>query len=177
MFQRILVALDQAETENYVFDHAIALAKAVNARLMLLHVVVPFDQGHPSAGIYPDRTLDTVQVNVDLWQRLEAHGLQHLQALTTEATQANIATEFTQALGDPGQIICQVAKQWQADLILIGRRTSSAWSEFWLGSVSNYVVHYAPCSVLTVQGRSSDHGRLLHSGQARNLREVVGNRN
>ncbi|MEO0350033.1 MAG: universal stress protein, partial [Cyanobacteria bacterium P01_A01_bin.15] len=42
--------------------------------------------------------------------------------------------------------------QWNADLIMMGRRGRSGFSELLLGSVSNYVMHHAPCSVLTVQG-------------------------
>jgi nucleotide-binding universal stress UspA family protein len=154
MFQRILVALDQDQTERPVFDHAIALAQVAHADLMLLHVIVPFDQGHPSVGIYPDHTKPTVQVNIDLWEHLEQAGLQHLQTLTTEAAQLGLTVEFTQNLGDPGRIICEVAQQWQADLIIVGRHNHPIWEELFLGSVSNYVMHHSPCSVLTMQGQN-----------------------
>jgi nucleotide-binding universal stress UspA family protein len=48
-------------------------------------------------------------------------------------------------------MICQVAKDWGAELIMVGRRGNSGLSELILGSVSNYVVHHAHCSVLIVQ--------------------------
>ena len=44
------------------------------------------------------------------------------------------------------------SQNWEADLIVIGRRGHQGLSEILLGSVSNYVVHHAPCSVLVVQG-------------------------
>ncbi|NEO65320.1 MAG: universal stress protein, partial [Moorea sp. SIO4G2] len=37
-------------------------------------------------------------------------------------------------------------------LIVLGRRGLGGLKEMVLGSVSNYVVHHAPCSVLVVQG-------------------------
>ncbi len=40
-----------------------------------------------------------------------------------------------------------------ADLIVVGRRGRSGLSELILGSASNYVLHHAPCSVLTLQGK------------------------
>ncbi|PSB56557.1 universal stress protein [Chamaesiphon polymorphus] len=40
----------------------------------------------------------------------------------SEATAAGISTEFTQHIGDPGKMICEVAKTWNANLIVIGRR-------------------------------------------------------
>jgi nucleotide-binding universal stress UspA family protein len=44
-----------------------------------------------------------------------------------------------------------MAKSWQADLIVLGRRGLKGISEIFLGSVSNYIVHQALCSVLIVQ--------------------------
>jgi nucleotide-binding universal stress UspA family protein len=89
------------------------------------------------------------------WDRLreqEQAGLERLRSLEAEAIAAGVSTEFTQNLGDPGRLICELAKSWNADLIIIGRRGLSGLGEFWLGSVSNYVLHHAPCHVLTIQG-------------------------
>ncbi|MCZ8054719.1 MAG: universal stress protein, partial [Microcystis sp. LE19-12.2C] len=47
--------------------------------------------------------------------------------------------------------ICKVAREENIDLIVIGRRGRSGLGELFLGSVSNYVLHHAPCSVLIVQ--------------------------
>lgn len=49
-------------------------------------------------------------------------------------------------------MICDVARSWKADLIVLGRRGYSGVKELFLGSVSNYVLHHTPCSILTVQG-------------------------
>ncbi|MBE9205221.1 universal stress protein [Nostoc sp. LEGE 06077] len=72
--------------------------------------------------------------------------------MTNPAIAKGVAAEFTQELGDPSRMICEVARTWKADVIVISRRGLSGISELFLGSVSNYVLHYAPCSVLTVQG-------------------------
>ncbi|HIK43734.1 MAG TPA: universal stress protein, partial [Leptolyngbyaceae cyanobacterium M65_K2018_010] len=43
-----------------------------------------------------------------------------------------------------------------ADLIVVGRRERGRIKAALLGSVSNYVVHHAPCSVLIVHSRGAD---------------------
>jgi nucleotide-binding universal stress UspA family protein len=59
--------------------------------------------------------------------------------------------EYRQIYGHAAKTICKVAREENIDLIVIGRRGRSGLGELFLGSVSNYVLHHAPCSVLIVQ--------------------------
>jgi len=52
--------------------------------------------------------------------------------------------------GSPDQQIVERAKEWKADLIVVGSHGRGFWGRL-LGSVSNGVVHHAPCSVLVVR--------------------------
>ncbi|MGF1516635.1 MAG: universal stress protein, partial [Nodosilinea sp.] len=54
----------------------------------------------------------------------------------------------------PGRVICTLAKTWAADLIVVGSHRRKGLSELFLGSVSNYVMHHAPCSVLVVDAQT-----------------------
>ncbi|NJN72511.1 MAG: universal stress protein [Limnothrix sp. RL_2_0] len=54
-------------------------------------------------------------------------------------------------VGESREEICIAAKEWNADMVVIGRRGLKGLSEILLGSVSNYIVHHAPCSVMVVQ--------------------------
>ena len=85
------------------------------------------------------------------WQKLEQEGLKLLQSLTEEATKAGVKTQFKQTLGYPGRNICEEAQTWAAELILVGSRGLTGVKEMFLGSISNYVTHHAPCSVLIVR--------------------------
>ncbi|MGF1602952.1 MAG: universal stress protein [Thermosynechococcaceae cyanobacterium] len=58
--------------------------------------------------------------------------------------------ETQQPLGDAGFSICDVARTWQADVIIVGRRSRAYLSKLFLGSVSNYISHHSPCSVFIV---------------------------
>jgi nucleotide-binding universal stress UspA family protein len=52
--------------------------------------------------------------------------------------------------GAPDQQIVEKASEWGADLIVVGSHGRGFWGRL-LGSVSNGVVHHAPCSVLVVR--------------------------
>lgn len=157
MFHKILVALDQSEPSSQVFEQAVALAKVTNASLMLLHVLVPFGNEYPGIGyqgmdgMFLGGRAETVQLYLSQWKILEQEGLKWLRSREAEAIKAGVEPEFRQSIGDPGRIICTLAQTWEADLIVVGRRGLFGLSELFLGSVSSYVLHHAPCSVLTVQ--------------------------
>lgn len=157
IFRKILVAIDDSEGSQIAFEQALELARATQAELMLLRVVEPFDEnysGDPYREILQASLSSYWKVYWQHWHTWEKTGLAQLQALEERAIAVGVATEFTQSVGDPGKMICALAQSWQADLIVVGRRQLSGLQEFWMGSVSNYVLHHAPCHVLTVQGSS-----------------------
>ncbi len=158
MFHKILVAIEKTDMGRQVFDEALSSAKAMGASLMLVNVLSPFDEQNLQPMFlemdspYPSLQIEAVKQYRQEWEELKQQRLDWLRSLTEEATNAGVATEFTQNIGDPGRVICELAKSWDADIIILGRRGLSGLSEFFLGSVSNYVLHHAPCSVLTLQG-------------------------
>jgi len=54
--------------------------------------------------------------------------------------------------GSPKQAIVEEAENWGADLIIMGSHGYGFWRRALLGSVSEAVMHHAPCSVLVVRG-------------------------
>ena len=61
-----------------------------------------------------------------------------------------VATAVTRD-GDPGAEIVAVAKELDADLVVMGSRGQSGLASMVLGSVSRKVLSHAPCSVLIVR--------------------------
>jgi nucleotide-binding universal stress UspA family protein len=51
-------------------------------------------------------------------------------------------------MGDPAEILCTVADEYEADVLVVG---SKGMSRRVLGSVPNTVSHRAPCSVMIVK--------------------------
>jgi nucleotide-binding universal stress UspA family protein len=153
MFRKILVALDHGDTCALVFKQALTLAQAMGAELMLLSVLDPKSDGSLTKRPYHGYSLPLgVDSNIwlELYRESEAEGMTMLRGFTDQATAAGIPTEFTQAAGSPGRVICNLARTWEADLIVVGSHGYTGLSEIMLGSVSNYVMHHAPCSVLVV---------------------------
>lgn len=159
MYNKILVAIDQSEISQTIFDEAVFLAQATHGEIMLLHVLSPLEDPYISPiflqpdAIYPTVPTPPIDSYIQQWEKLKQEKLKWLRSLTNNAINTGVKTEFTQNMGDAGRIICEVARSWPADLIMLGRRGRAGLSEFFLGSVSNYVVHHAPCSVMVIQGK------------------------
>ncbi|MBE9030401.1 universal stress protein [filamentous cyanobacterium LEGE 11480] len=157
MFERILVAVEPISAPVIV-PQAIAMAKVHSASLLFVHIGSAFDENYAGSfypgvdTLYPTLHNPVLQNYVEAWTASEARNLDWLKSLVSQAMQAGVSAIYSQRLGDPGSLLCQVAQDEAVDLILVGRRGRSGLSEILLGSVSNHVMHHAPCSVLTVQG-------------------------
>ena len=159
MLHKLLVAIDNSDMSQHVFDKAVSVAKISNANLMLLHVLNPLDEQYINGVAIEPIIISPEHQDQDQkdekyvdWEKLKEERLNWLRSQSEEAKKLGIAAEFNQHIGEASRTICDVALNWGAELIIIGRRGRRGLSEFFLGSVSNYVLHHAPCSVLVVQG-------------------------
>ncbi|ACK73446.1 UspA domain protein [Gloeothece citriformis PCC 7424] len=157
-YQKILVAVDYLDSTPKIFRQALNIAKINNAQLMIFHSIQGEMTGIPEmvayagmgaySGIYSQ---EMVEYEQQLMKEATEELHTWLESWVTEATKQEVKAESNYSVGDPGQKICELANNWGADLIIVGRRGRKGLSEFFLGSVSNYVIHHAPCSVLVVQ--------------------------
>jgi nucleotide-binding universal stress UspA family protein len=154
MFHKILVAIDRSEMSHDVFKTALDIAKADNAVLVLLHVLSFEEQSSPSMPMptgweyFQSADSNTLEVYREQWQTYEQKSLEILKSLAERATAEGVKAEFQQLADSPGRKICEFAESEGIDLIVMGRRGLSGVNEFLMGSVSNYVLHRSPCSVL-----------------------------
>jgi nucleotide-binding universal stress UspA family protein len=157
-FKKIFAALDDSELGHRVFSQALELAVGDRAGMMLFNCVTINSLGETAVPIPVDLGMN-VQLMDQAYQaqrlRLErevkqASGL--LQNYCDAAAKQGLQVEFDCKMdGDPGHCICESAQNWGADLIVLGRRGRTGLTEAFLGSVSNYVVHHASCSVFVIQ--------------------------
>jgi len=161
MYTKILVALDKSEASRLVFQQALELAQGTQAELMLVHGLSSEEEGSPvplpppvDGSYWMPGAASAVDFDIwrESWERYESEGIDRLRQFAAMANEQNVATEFRQVVGSPGKVICNLARQWGANLIVIGNRGRSGLTELMLGSVSSYVVHRAPCSVLVLRG-------------------------
>ncbi len=153
MYKNILVAFDQCTEGENIFEVSLNLAKASNASLMLLHILPKESKDSHTNSVsraisYASEPVDT---SLQHWKQFEQDSLDFLKSHVQQAQAEGVKAEFRQLDGKPGKMICTSAKEWGADLIVVGRRGYSPAEEMFLGSVSSYVIHQSHCSVHIVQ--------------------------
>ena len=79
---------------------------------------------------------------------------------------AGFSVETEVLRGPPDQQIIEKAKEWNADIIVVGSHGRGFWGRL-LGSVSNGIVHHAECSVMVVRNpkarKSPQSKKNLHT--------------
>jgi hypothetical protein len=156
-FSRILVAIEGCDRSGLhpVVARAVSVASPTHSELCLITCLtqptlpLPTSAGFMGLGFYDSYW--TVRPNVDArqWEQAIEVCEQMLGDQVSGAMALGIRAASTWTTGDPGSCICAQARDWQA--IVIGRRGYRGLTEMLLGSVSNYVLHHAPCAVLVVQ--------------------------
>jgi nucleotide-binding universal stress UspA family protein len=79
-----------------------------------------------------------------------------IEKLKAYADSGKVAVSTDVLFGSPDSRIVETAEEWNADLIVVGSHGYSRWERLLLGSVSDSVVHHAPCSVLVVRTAAED---------------------
>ena len=153
MYKKILVALDRSTITDKVLETAIYLGKSFNAQINLLNVIsleaISSSTSYTSFNIGDELTmLNDIQ---NYSTKIIQESSETLLFLEKKAKDQGVDVIQTQVYGDPAKAICQEAKEWSADLIVMGRRGHSPVSEIFLGSVSSSVIHRCHCTVHLVQ--------------------------
>lgn len=139
---KILVAVDDPKSSEATLQSLVAQFIPRDTEIWILHVVEPLTiavSPQMAAGYAPELEA----------QRKDAHMLVERVASTLGAAGFKVATEVRE--GDIREMIIYSAKQWGADLIVVGSHGRKGLSRLLLGSVAETVVRYAPCSVEIVR--------------------------
>lgn len=143
MFKTIVWANDGSESAEKALPLVKALAKEGGATVTIVHVVERVE-GIGAVGI-PHRA-DEPEVQAQL-QKLAA-------ALTEEGINATL--EVRGDVGTrPAHAVVEVARSRGADLIVAGTRGRTAIGGLLVGSVTNRLLHIAPCPVLVVPAHTA----------------------
>lgn len=149
MYQNILVPIDGSETAALGLSEAIELARALRARIRLLHVVntVTYIGGHVAPSIREDLVTQT-----------RSFGEYTLREAQTDVRSAGIEvdTRLVEALGDrAGETVVAQAQSWPAHLIVCGTHGRRGLRRLLLGSDAEYIVQHTPVPVLLIRARES----------------------
>ena len=146
MFKKILVPADGSETALQAAGYALKMAEKFDSEVTLLHVVQDF-YSLPAFNL-----TDTITIPLSVMTDLEANGKLILEK--TAEIFSSFGGKLSQRIeyGSPGRRVVEIASEEKFSVIVMGRRGLSGISGLLLGSVSNHLVHSAPCPLLIVKG-------------------------
>ena len=147
MYSRILVPIDDgSETSNRGLAEAINLAKDQNAKVRLLHVI---DESFIVYDAYSMLTGGGVVLE-EFRKRAEKvlAEAKNLAGRSGVEAETKLLETLRQRVGD---MILKEARDWGADLIVMGTHGRRGFSQLALGSDAAAVLHDAPVPVLLVK--------------------------
>lgn len=140
----VLLAIDDSEFSLAARRAVIAQLSPGNAVIRVLHVVEPL-------AYYLTESLQLIEAVEAAHAEAMRRGEQLVERARKELSEAGFQVSSRVAEGDPRSVIVDSAGQQKADLIVMGSHGRSGWKRMLLGSVSEAVAQYAPCSVLIVR--------------------------
>jgi nucleotide-binding universal stress UspA family protein len=143
-YRNIIVGTDGSETAEKAVRHAAQLAKEAQARLV---VVTAFTPAEGVASAEADRVPDDIRWMLADRSQAEERA-RHGRSLANEEGAKGVVVQTGE--GDPAEVILEAAKDFDAELIVVGSKGLAGAARFILGSVASSVSHHAPCDVLVV---------------------------
>ncbi len=137
--KEILVPIDGSEGSRNALMAAVELAQALDGRLTILEVVEEETTLSEVRDLVPageDRTEYIARKRFEAVADAQSHGVPWTRRV---------------AEGAPAKTICRIALELGTDLIVMGSRGLGAVDRALVGSVSDQVVHHAPCPVLVTR--------------------------
>jgi len=120
-----------------------------------LHIITVIDMAVPMAfDAYAGYLPNTKEIEKIARENAEQTLEETRAALVGQIGTSAVYTEIL--IGSPESRIVEKAEEISADVIVVGSHGYNRWERLLLGSVSDSVVHHAPCSVLVVRSESSE---------------------
>jgi nucleotide-binding universal stress UspA family protein len=145
---KVMIATDGSVAAVEATKRAVELLRA-DAEIVLLTVIPEKEDPMETAGGIEGPALTEEEAEREF---TEGHlaGEQALQT-TAEALGHPADTRLAPAEAEPGHAIVDIAHETQPDLLVIGSSGKSLFKRLFTGSISDYVVHHAPCPVLVIR--------------------------
>lgn len=141
---KILIALDDSPHSNRALEFVTRMRWPAGSRVIVLAALQP--AATPMSAT--EAPLTVLSEHLDE-QREQLEGL----VARAEGTlrESGFSTESRVVMGDPREVLVEVAQSERADVLVVGSRGRTGITKLMLGSVSSHVVTHAPCSVLVVK--------------------------
>ena len=138
MYRRILLAYNGSPEGRMVLQQGAELAALCQAEVCLLAVV----------GIPTGLTMAETIVTPEMTDALEAPARQTLEDGARDMRNVGLSVQTRIEFGEPVERIGAVARDYGADLIVVGHRHRGALARWWGGSVGKSLLGQIPCDLL-----------------------------
>ena len=165
--ENILYATDLSESAHHAFSYAVSLANQYGARLTLLNVI-------PEIPAIVESSKAIGYIGENRWEALEERNFQaakdaligkrkdHLlmrdildqfseKARSDYSRDEEMVDDIVVEKGNPVEVILEVAKEKNCDLIVMGTHGRGALADVVMGSTARRVVRRSPTPVLVVR--------------------------
>lgn len=144
----ILVAVDESKESINSLQWALDNLFTLQDRIILIHAqrdaVSSFAPGSPSV-LVPAEVLKLLEN--DIKKCTETIFAKAMDLCKSK----NVTPEIKAHTGDAREVICDAAKKYNPDMLVIGSHGYGAFKRVVLGSVSEYCVHHVQCPVVVVK--------------------------
>ena len=152
---KILIATDGSEFSRAAIEKCCEMLKiTVNPEIKVISV---YEQTAPMAAEPFAISAQYYQEIMDLARKqCETFVADSAGQIRKFLNGANPIVETEVYLGAPARVVVDEARDWGADLIVVGSHGRGFWGRLTLGSVSDAIVHHAPCSVLVARVKAKN---------------------
>jgi len=145
---KILIAVDGSEFSREAVEKTcriIAATETTEIKIVCVYQpVIPID-AFPQSAEYSEKLEQKEVADAESFVRSSAAHIREYFADTDVKIETEIRT------GAPDRTVLEIAKEWKPNLIVVGSHGRGFWGRLTLGSVSDSIIHHAPCSVLVVR--------------------------
>jgi len=148
---KILVPVDGSECSLKALEIAVELAEKHNSEICLVHIIPTYHLNWLLMPVEFTFLHEGIFIPSDLIQKMKREGERLIMSTLTLVQSAGIKSYARIGQGLPANEIVQIAIEEDANLIVIGSNNPDIFARLLFGSVSDAVVHKAPCPVLVVK--------------------------
>ncbi|XP_050374462.1 universal stress protein A-like protein isoform X1 [Argentina anserina] len=150
MKQKVMVAFNESELSQYALEWTLKnLGSAIHNSELLVFTAQPvtIDFGYTAI----DEFCFTPELIAAIQENYKKVALNLLHKAKTICANYGITARTVTEIGDPKKAICEAVEKLNIDLLVLGSHGRGIVQRAFLGSVSNYCVHNAGCTVLVVR--------------------------
>ncbi len=134
----IVVGVDFSDNSINCLEHALTIARAASSDVVMAWVHIP----SVAKNLLSEKNTDINQVVTEKFEEMVGR---------YQPTMPDCKLEFEIRKGKVYKELANIAKEREADLILVGTHGTSGYDPFWIGSNANKLISIAPCPVITIR--------------------------